>query len=54
MLKWAALFLILLVVTGILGFVLKVAGFIFQLLFVVCLIGFAVVVGRRWLSRLKG
>ncbi|HEX8568728.1 MAG TPA: hypothetical protein VF699_02230 [Caulobacteraceae bacterium] len=51
MLKWAGVFLILMIVAGILGFVLKVAGFIFQALFVVFLIGFVVTAAGRWLGR---
>ena len=51
MLKWAGLFLVLMIVAAILGFVLKVAGFLFQALFVVCLIAFAVTVAGRWLGR---
>ena len=51
MLKWAGLFLVLMIVAGILGFVLKVAGFLFQVLFVVCLIGFAITLLGRVLGR---
>ena len=51
MLKWALIFLVLMLVAGLLGFVLKVFGFIFQLLFFVCLIGLVATVAMRWLGR---
>lgn len=42
MLKWAGLFLVIMIVAGIFGFVLDVAGWIAKVAFVVCLIGFVV------------
>ena len=51
MLKWALVFLVLMLVAGLLAFVLKVFGFIFKLLFFACLIGFVAAVAMRWLGR---
>jgi membrane protein implicated in regulation of membrane protease activity len=51
MAKWAGIFLVLMIATAILGFVLKVAGFLFQVLFFACLAGFAITVAGRWLKR---
>lgn len=51
MLKWAGVFLVLLVIAGVLGFVLEVAGAIFKFAFVVCLILFAASLVRSWWSK---
>ena len=54
MLKWAAVFLVLMIAAGILGFVVDVAGGIAKLLFFVFLIGFAITAAGRWLRRGAG
>lgn len=54
MLKWAGIFLVLMIVAGILGFVVDVAGWIAKMLFFVFLIGFAVTVAGRWMRRRAG
>ena len=51
MLKLAGLFLALMIVFGILGFVVDVAGWIAKVLFFLFLIGFAVTLAGRWLRR---
>ena len=42
MLKWAAIFLVLMLVAGILAFAMKIAVFVTKLLFFTCLAGFAI------------
>jgi uncharacterized membrane protein YtjA (UPF0391 family) len=51
MLKWAALFFVVMIVAGILGFVVKVAGGIAQIAFWVCLIGFLISLAARFLKK---
>ena len=51
MLKLAGLFLILMIVFGILGFVVHVAGAIAKLLFFLFLIGFVVSLVAKWSKR---
>ncbi len=51
MLKWAGIFLLLMIVAGILGFVVDVAGWIAKVLFFVFLIGFAITVAGKWLRK---
>jgi len=51
MLKWALIFLVLMIVAGVLGFVVDVAGGIAKLLFFVFLIAFGVTAAGRWLKR---
>jgi uncharacterized membrane protein YtjA (UPF0391 family) len=51
MLRWAGVFLVLLIVMAVLGFVLDLAGGLFKLLFFACLIGFAVTAVGRWFKR---
>jgi len=51
MLKIAGLFLVLMIVFGVLGFVVDVAGWIAKVLFFLFLIGFVVSVAGKWLKR---
>ncbi|HYE46060.1 MAG TPA: hypothetical protein VEA44_09845 [Caulobacter sp.] len=54
MLKWAGLFLVVMIIAGILGFVVDVAGWIAKVAFVVCLIGFLATVAMKYLGRKSG
>jgi uncharacterized membrane protein YtjA (UPF0391 family) len=54
MLKWAALFFVIMVVAGILGFVVKVAGGVAQIAFWVCLVAFLASVAMKYLKRGDG
>ncbi|MFN3859108.1 MAG: DUF1328 domain-containing protein [Caulobacter sp.] len=51
MLKWAGIFLVVMIIAGILGFVLDVAGGIAQILFWICLIGFLASVAMRYMKK---
>lgn len=51
MLKLAGLFLVLMIVFGILGFVVDVAGGLAKILFFLVLIGFVVSLAGKWLKR---
>lgn len=51
MLKFAGLFLVLMILFGILGFVVDVAGWIAKVLFFVFLVGFALSLAGKWLKR---
>jgi len=51
MLKLAGLFLALMILFGILGFVVDVFGGLAKILFFLCVIGFAVTAAGRWLRR---
>ena len=53
MLKWAWIFLVVMIVAGILGFLLDVAVFITKALFFVCLIGAALTFAARYLSKAR-
>lgn len=54
MLKLAGVFLAIMIVAGILGFVVDVAGALAKIAFVVCLIGLVVTVGLKYLKRQSG
>jgi len=54
MLKWAGIFLLLMIVAGVLGFLVDVAGWLFKVAFFVFLIGFAVTAASRWMRRKAG
>jgi uncharacterized membrane protein YtjA (UPF0391 family) len=51
MLKWAGLFLVVMIVAGICGFVLDIAGWLAKVAFFVCLIGF---VGSLVMRKARG
>ncbi len=51
MLKLAGVFLVVMIIAGILGFVVDVAGFAARLAFFVCLIGLAVTLAARALRK---
>lgn len=51
MLKLAGVFLVVMIIAGILGFVVDVAGALAKIAFVVCLIGFVVTLIARGLKR---
>lgn len=51
MLKWAGLFLVVMIVAGILGFVVNVAGFIAKIAFFICLAGFLVTLVMNFIGR---
>ena len=51
MLKLAGLLLVLMIVFGVLGFVVHVAGWIAKVLFVACLIGFVISLVAKGLRR---
>jgi uncharacterized membrane protein YtjA (UPF0391 family) len=51
MLKLAGVFLVVMIIAGILGFVVDVAGFSARLAFFVCLIGLAVTLAARALRK---
>ena len=53
MLKWAAIFFVVMVIAGVLGFVLHVLGWFAKVAFFVCLIGFVISLVARY-SRPKG
>lgn len=54
MLKLAGLFLVVMIVAGILGFVVDVAGWMAKVAFFICLIGFAGTVAMKYLNRKSG
>lgn len=54
MLKWAGIFLVLMIIAGILGFVVDVAGGIAKLLFFVFLIAAVASFGMKYLKRGHG
>ena len=54
MLKWAGIFLVLMIVAGILGFVVDVAGGIAKILFFVFLIAAGVAFAMRVMKRSRG
>jgi uncharacterized membrane protein YtjA (UPF0391 family) len=51
MLKLAGVFLVVMIIAGILGFVVDVAGFAARLAFFVCLTGLAVTLAARALRK---
>ncbi len=51
MLKLAGLFLVLMIVFGILGFVVNVAGALAKFAFFLCLLAFAASLAGKWLRR---
>lgn len=51
MLKWAGLFLVVMIIAGILGFVVNVAGFIAKIAFFICLAGFLVTVVMNFIGK---
>jgi uncharacterized membrane protein YtjA (UPF0391 family) len=51
MLKLAGVFLVIMIIAGVLGFVVDVAGGIAKIAFVVCLIGFAVTLAAKAMKR---
>ncbi|MBX3481173.1 MAG: hypothetical protein KF842_12300 [Caulobacter sp.] len=51
MLKWAGLFLVVMIIAGILGFVVNVAGFIAKIAFFICLAGFLATVVMNFIGK---
>lgn len=51
MLKWAGIFLVLMIIAGILGFVVDVAGWIAKVLFFVFLAGAAIAFALKVMKR---
>ena len=51
MLKLAGLFLVVMIVAGILGFVVDVTGWIAKVAFFICLIGFAGTMVMKFINR---
>jgi len=54
MLKWAAIFLVVMIIAGILGFVVNVAGAIAKIAFVICLLGFLATLAMKFLGKSDG
>ncbi|MDB5469095.1 MAG: hypothetical protein JWR84_655 [Caulobacter sp.] len=54
MLKLAGVFLFVMIIAGILGFVVDVAGTLAKVAFFICLIGFAGTVAMKWLGHRTG
>jgi len=50
-LKLAGVFLVIMIVAGVLGFVVDVAGGLAKIAFFVCLVGFVITVAARALKR---
>ena len=53
MLKLAGVFLVVMIIAGILGFVVDVAGALAKIAFFICLIGFAGTVAMKWFNGRK-
>ncbi len=53
MLKLAGVFLVVMIIAGILGFVVDVAGVLAKVAFFICLIGFAGTVAMKYLGGKK-
>ena len=54
MLKLAGVFLVVMIIAGVLGFVVDVAGAIAKIAFFVCLVGFAGTLAMKYLGRKTG
>ena len=54
MLKFAGLFLVVMIIAGILGFVVDVTGWIAKVAFFICLIGFLGTMAMKYLGRKSG
>ena len=51
MLKLAGVLLVVMIIAGILGFVVDVAGALAKIAFFICLIGLAATLAMKWLGR---